>query len=107
MAKMKINIDVSVDGKEIVVHIDGNATPAGGWLAAWEYISDSIKQSLAEREKEQADKAKDAIEKTLAALADLIGKTVEGTRQLCKDTGKDLPSAMIEVALRHAFKQDK
>lgn len=81
MANMKIDIDVSVDNKDIVVHITGNGTPAGGWAAAWECIGDSIKKSLVERDKEQADKAKDA--------------------------GKDLPSAMIEVALQHAFKQDK
>lgn len=107
MANMKIDIDVSADNKDIVVHITGNGAPAGGWAAAWECVGDSIKKSLVERDKEQADKAKDAAEKSLVALADLIGKTVEETRQLCKDTGRDLPSAMIEVALRNAFKQDK
>lgn len=43
MANMKIDIDVSADNKDIVVHITGNGAPAGGWAAAWECIGDSIK----------------------------------------------------------------
>ena len=100
-------LDIMGTAVRLIPCITGNGAPAGGWAAAWECIGDSIKKSLVERDRQQADKAKDAAEKTLVALADLIGKTVEETRQLCKDTGKDLPSAMIEVALRHAFKQDK
>lgn len=102
MAEMQIKINIDGNNNaEVGITITG--VLSGGWSNAWEHISPKIANVLAARdEKRQA-----SADETMASLAALIGKSVEETRQLCKDTGKDLSVAMLEVALRFAQKQDK
>lgn len=88
MAKMQI--EINADGTDVAIAITATGAPAFGWAAARDQISGNIKKSLEMRENKAQDK-------TDAALADLIGKTVQETQRLCKATGKDLPFAMLDV----------
>lgn len=102
MAKMQI--EINVDGTDVAISMNSMGAPAGSWLAVWDQISDGIKKSLEMRENEKQKKSVDA---TLDALAKLIGKTVQETMRLCEATGKDLPLAMLDVAVWHAKKELK
>lgn len=95
-AKMQFNI--KVEGTNMRADVLVTDMPDGGWAATWGGISENIKKTLAECD----TKRKSSREIALESLAVLIGKTVEETRQLCEATGKDMPIAMMEIALKFA-----